>query len=62
MKEIEILADMCIETNRLLYKLYQKGEITRETYIEHIRLKLLFLRNINNISVDDEQKFQMEIL
>ena len=62
MKEIEILTDMCIEFNRLLYQLYQNGKITRETYVEHTRLKLIFLRNLNKISVDDKQKLQMEIL
>lgn len=41
----KILTDMCIEILKLLYKMYLNGEITEEEYFEHIKLKLLYLRD-----------------
>ncbi len=57
MKELEILAQMCIEVNELLGQLYEKGSITRETYEEHTRLKLHFLQKFGqNSAMDDPSR------
>jgi len=54
MKNLKILADMCLEVNNLLDQLYKKGIITKETYEEHTRLKLHFLKNWDRLSLEDE--------
>jgi len=55
MKDLKILADMCLEVNNLLDQLYEKGIITKETYEEHTRLKLHFLKNLDRLPLEDEQ-------
>ena len=47
MKNDEILAGLCTEVIGLLHQMYMKGEITRETYVKHSRVKLLYLRSCN---------------
>lgn len=46
MKEIEILTEMCLKINKLLQQLYQNGQITKEVYLEHTKLKNYFLNNL----------------
>lgn len=54
MKDLEILADMCLEVKKLLDRLYEKGIITKETYDDHTRVKLHFLQSVNELEQGDE--------
>ena len=54
MKDLNILADMCVEVNKLLHQMYEKGVITKEIYEDHIRLKLNFLQDMD-MSVENDE-------
>lgn len=53
MKEIELLTEMCLKINDLLRQLYQNGQITKEVYLEHTRMKYYFLNNLPSRASDD---------
>ena len=54
MKDLDILAEMCLEVNNLLDQLLENGVITKETYEEHTRLKLHFLQNLDKYTAKDD--------
>jgi hypothetical protein len=52
----KIVADLCVKSIELLHRIYLKGEITKETYMEHTKVKLDFLQMYGFISEYDKLK------